>query len=425
MNRDREQKDEAQRLKDEIAELRHSSFILPNSSLDKGEKMAPVVNSAPPSKVKATPRILVVDDERALIELVGDVVGTGLPCKLFAARSIADAKNLLAGTPVDLLVTDIHLPDGDGTQLLPLLRQCAPAASAIVITGQPSVDGAITAMREGAVDFLPKPFTADELLACVTKALQRQQLIIKQEKRIEKLRQAVRRLNDARKLVSKKVDLLCNDLITAYGELSKQLDVVRTQENFRKLLAEAKDLEQMLCHAMDWLLRQMGYSNVAIWLTGDDAQYQLGAYMKYTIPGEPALTEALKSGILRTLHHDGFLHYSGDEMRDKISPIERNFIANQTMLGVTCTYLGESLAAVMLFRESGTPFSEEDALALKAIGPLFATALSGIVHDDEDADDDTGTMLDDDVDPKSNKPRRKKESKSDADWWKRGEAPPF
>ena len=66
--------------------------------------------------------------------------------------------------------------------------------------------------------------------------------------------------------MSKKVDLLCNDLSTAYGELSKQLDTVRTQEGFRKLLGEAKDLEQMLCHAMDWLLRQVGYCNIGIWL---------------------------------------------------------------------------------------------------------------------------------------------------------------
>ena len=58
-------------------------------------------------------------------------------------------------------------------------------------------------------------------------------------------------------------------------ELSKQLDVVRTQEGFRKLLNEAKDLEQLLCHAMDWLLRQLGYCNVAIWLTASLPYFSL------------------------------------------------------------------------------------------------------------------------------------------------------
>src|SRR5205823_5756816 len=177
-----------------------------------------------------------------------------------------------------------------------------PRASAIVITGQPTMDGAIDAIRQGAVDFLPKPFSADALLTRVNKALAVQAAGAKVQRRLDRLRDAVKRLNEARRLVSKKVDLLCNDLIGAYGELSKQLDVVRTQEGFRKLMADAKDLEQMLCHAMDWLLRQLGYSNVAIWLAGEDAEYQLGAYMKYTIPGEPALTEALKDGLLRQVN---------------------------------------------------------------------------------------------------------------------------
>ncbi len=64
--------------------------------------------------------------------------------------------------------------------------------------------------------------------------------------------------------------MLCNDLVTAYGELSRQFDGVRNQESFRKTCDGAKDLEQLLCHAMDWLLRQVGYSNVAVWLADEE-----------------------------------------------------------------------------------------------------------------------------------------------------------
>jgi DNA-binding response OmpR family regulator len=410
-------------------EISDSSFILPPSSL-LGEKMAPVVTTAAKAATKIPPRILVVDDEPTLIELVGDIVGKTIACKVLSARSVAEARLVLASTDVDLLVADVYLPDGDGTSLVSALRERQPHAGAIIITGRPTVDGAIHAIREGAIDFLPKPFTADNLMARVNKALQRQAIVAKQERRLEKLRDAVKRLNEARRMVSKKVDLLCNDLITAYGELSKQLDVVRTQEGFRNLLAQSRDLEQMLCHAMDWLLRQLGYSNVAVWLTGDDGEYQLGAYMKYTMPGEPPLTEAMRSGILRLLNRDGFLHLSADEARDKLSPVERPFLQGQTILGVTCTYLGESLAGVLLFRDGKTPFTDEDALALKTISPIFATSLASIVHDDEDEDEDAGSggggLMDDGDKPKDDKPKRKKkDNTSDADWWKRGEAPPF
>ena len=113
------------------------------------------------------------------------------------------------------------------------------------------------------MDFVPKPFDTVQLLRQVRSALERQSVLAREGQRFDRLRDAVRRLNASRRTISKKVDLLCNDLVSAYGELSKQLEGVRTQEGFRKYVENAKDLEQLLCHAMDWLLRQMGYSNVA------------------------------------------------------------------------------------------------------------------------------------------------------------------
>jgi FixJ family two-component response regulator len=192
--------------------------------------MVPVVGKAAKTKLKKTPRILVVDDEPTLIDLVGDVVGGQIPCSVISAKNIAEAKKILASTSIELLVADAHLPDGKGTELLASLKEKQPQANAIVITGQPSMDGAINAMRHGAVDFLPKPFSAASLVERVGKALELQALMARKERRLDKLRDAVKRLNEARRLVSKKVDLLCNDLITAYGELSKQLDVVRTRK---------------------------------------------------------------------------------------------------------------------------------------------------------------------------------------------------
>src|SRR5690606_2194686 len=103
---------------------------------------------------------------------------------------------------------------------------------------------------------------------------------------------------EARKVVSKKVDILCNDLITAYGDLSKQFEQTRTQDSFQTFVKEARDLEQMLCHTMDWLLRQMGYCNIAIYLAADRDDMQLGAYMKYKIPGEDHLTDAMRNHLV-------------------------------------------------------------------------------------------------------------------------------
>jgi FixJ family two-component response regulator len=369
------------------------------------------------SKVRRSPRVLVVDDEPGLVELLNDVVES-LDCKVTVAHTVAQAKKLLANGPFELLLTDVHLPDGDGLSLLTTLRRYQPTASAIVMTGSPSVEGAVTALRGGAIDFVAKPFNNDQIVDRVSKALQRQSIQAKQDKRLVRLRDAVKRLGAARRMVSQKVDLLCNDLVSAYGELSKQMDSVRTQESFRKHIEQSKDLEQLLCHTMDWLLRQLGYANVALWLAGEDGEFQLGAYMKYTIAGDEIISSAMRNGLLPGTVKDGFAHVTGESLRGRLEADELEVLASQDILSISCTYLGEALAAVVFFRDATSSFNENDEVTLKAIAPIFATALATIVRDPNQAGDEGGDGPFADDDPREGKRHRD-------DWWKRGEPPPF
>jgi len=383
--------------------------------------MTPVVTAGKSPTKTMKPCVLVVDDEPEVLKLFSDIVGKQNNCTILRAPDLKQARLLMDKHPVHLLVADLSLPDGDGLALLPKLQEKHPTASAIIITGRPDIHNSISALRAGAVDFLPKPFSADAVVERVSKALAAQSLNAQAEKRLDRLRSAVRKLNASRKLVTKKVDLLCNDLIGAYGDLAKQMDSVRHQESFRKLMKEAKDLEQMLCHAMDWILREAGYANVAIWLAADAEQYQLGAYMKYTIAGDQPLTESMQKGIINRVIRENFLHVNADELEPMLTPSEFAHLQNQTMLATTCTYLGEALAVVVMFRDDKSPFSDEDAAMLKAMSPLFATCLAGMVRRSEGSDDSDpwsngeGGGLADDED----------KGKNDADWWKRGEAPPF
>lgn len=377
--------------------------------------MQPASAAAQP-KVKNRPRVLIVDDEPALADLMHDVVES-LDCSVSVAKSVAAAKKLLLGSSFELMLTDVNLPDGDGLALLNTLRRHQPTASAIVITGAPSVAGAIRAIRGGAVDFLPKPFDNKHLIDRVQRALDLQSGLARQEKRLNRLRDAVKRLGVARQMVAKKVDLLCNDLVSAYSELSEQLDSIRTQENFRKQIDQAKDLEQMLCHTMDWLLRQMGHSNIALWLAGDDGEFQLGAYMKFTVPGEDPVASGMQTAILPATVRDGFLHVNGEALRSRLKDEEYEILCNQDILTMSCTYLGEPLAAMIFFRDTSNPFTETDEITLKAIAPVFATALATMVRDPSESDEYEGGPFADDDEPRENR--------RGEDWWKRGEPPPF
>jgi len=368
-------------------------------------------------------RILLVDDEPALLELVEDMAHRSFHCIVLRAANVGEARHILETQTIELMIADVHLPDGDGTSLLETLHLHQPSASAVIMTGSPSIDGAIDAMRHGAVDFLPKPFNYEQITERLRRALDRQAKDARREKRLDRLKVAVRRLGEARRVISKKVDLLCNDLVTAYGELSKQLDGVRNQEGFRKYMDGAHDLEQLLCHAMDWLMRQVGYSNVAIWLAAENGDFQLGAYMKYTVAGERTLTDALKRVILPMTFRDGLLHTRLQNLASRFTPQELKLLAGHDLLAVNCTYLGESLAAIIFFRDARTPFTSEDQTLLRSISPIFAISLASMVRGqslDQDPDDERPFLPGDTLDEDPNKPRR-----DSADWWKKGEPPPF
>jgi two-component system response regulator HydG len=88
----------------------------------------------------------------------------------------ASAIGLLRATPYDLLVTDFRLPDIDGLELMRQARAIVPDCEVLVVTAYGNIPLAVEAMREGAWDFLAKPFKKAELEHAVAKALEKQAL---------------------------------------------------------------------------------------------------------------------------------------------------------------------------------------------------------------------------------------------------------
>jgi hypothetical protein len=153
--------------------------------------------------------------------------------------------------------------------------------------------------------------------------------------------------------------------------------------------------------------------------------------MKYTVAGEPELTNAMKDGIVAATLKETFLNLTPEQAAEKLSPAELKLLAGHSVMGVNCTYLGDPLSAVVLFRDGKQPFTADDANMLKSVAPLFAVALASIVRDghpdgDPDSPENAGDSAPpDDPEDHPEPPRKKKRREDPADWWKRGESPPF
>jgi C4-dicarboxylate-specific signal transduction histidine kinase len=101
------------------------------------------------------PRLLVVDDEPILRELMLNLFQDAYDVSL--AESVVEAERIIEAGGVDLMITDKNLPDGNGIDLIPRLRDASPDAETLVITGYASLDTALSAMERGAFDYIVKP----------------------------------------------------------------------------------------------------------------------------------------------------------------------------------------------------------------------------------------------------------------------------
>lgn len=138
-----------------------------------------------------SPKILVVDDERIVCagcEKILDEAGYRVKTTLSAKKAL----EMLNEEPFDIVITDIKMPEMSGIELLERIRNEHPEITVIVITGYSTVETAVEAMKLGAFDYLPKPFTSDQVTLVINKAMERKQLVaetIKGKKEISKAQQ--------------------------------------------------------------------------------------------------------------------------------------------------------------------------------------------------------------------------------------------
>jgi two-component system, NtrC family, response regulator PilR len=137
--------------------------------------MSTAVDAVEPAAAERLPRILVVDDERSMRELLSIVLRRE-GYEVLLAENGRTALGLLEREPVDLLISDIKMPDMSGVEVLRAAKRIDPDILGIMITAFASTETAVEAMRLGACDYLSKPFDIDLLKMKVREKIENRQL---------------------------------------------------------------------------------------------------------------------------------------------------------------------------------------------------------------------------------------------------------
>jgi two-component system response regulator HydG len=117
-------------------------------------------------------RILVVDDSPSTLEMLQRILSAeNYP--VWIASSVPQAIEILNQNPVDLVITDLKMPGVGGLDLIRHVRENFRRTEIIMITGYPSIESAVQAVKSGAEEYLAKPFTEQELRSAVERAIEK------------------------------------------------------------------------------------------------------------------------------------------------------------------------------------------------------------------------------------------------------------
>jgi DNA-binding NtrC family response regulator len=125
---------------------------------------------------RTSAHLLVVDDDPVTLDLLKEVLskeGYQVSTALSGEEAIARAMDYL----FDIIITDVRMGDKDGMDVLRFFKKHAPDTTVIMITAFGSIETAIEAIREGAYDYISKPFKLDEIKITIQRAMEQRRLI--------------------------------------------------------------------------------------------------------------------------------------------------------------------------------------------------------------------------------------------------------
>jgi signal transduction histidine kinase len=325
-------------------------------------------------------RLLVVDDEEslrittaAILEKEGYVVDT--------ASSGDEAITLLQNLEYDLVLTDLHMENGDGLSVLSQIRRQAPLTISVVLTGFASVESAIAALQEGAYDYLVKPCDIDSMRHTIRRGVDHRRLMLAEQKARTDLEELNRDLE--KRIEERTAQLTKANADLAEANRAKDVFLATLSHELRtpltpvvgwiKLLRSGSLDEKSVLQALDAIERNAWLQSRLIDDLLDTSRIATGKLHFEPIPTDlndsvtAALETVKESAALRNIELEVNLHQQplvvvGEPIR--LQQIAWNLISNAIKFTepngkVNITTLNKEGQATLIVEDSGIGISSE------------------------------------------------------------------
>lgn len=325
--------------------------------------------------------VLVVDADPRTAEAIGQGIETNPPATVRSAGSVDQATLELRRKVPDLMIVNVHVNDNSGLALLAKVRHDYPRTQAIALCRAQDTDSCLGAWRAGANDLLMAPMDPSALRACLSRAQTRSRQQDQLRYRNARLRSVCKQLNKARHEISQQVDLLCHDLVKAYQDLAEQLNQAQVCGEFADALRGETDMEGLLRHTLEWLLKKNGPVNAAVFLPNSQDEYTLGAYLNFDTNADSVLVDALTTTIVpQAAQGDKTLVLQNDDQLKALYSGNHSLLLGRTWLACPADYNDECMAVVVLFQSQADTLDPAWAPRLEAISPVLAERIARSVR---------------------------------------------
>lgn len=174
--------------------------------------------------------ILVVDDEEPIRKVLFELLKRKYLC--ITAGSAEEATAILSVRPVDLVLTDIGMPDASGLELCERVQRTCPETVVVVISGNTEIIYAVEAMRQGAFDYITKPFDLPQVMMSIERALRYQALVVANRNYEAALEETVRLRTEELRALNQDLNRMLDALYSNYRATLRSLAEVLEARDF-------------------------------------------------------------------------------------------------------------------------------------------------------------------------------------------------
>ena len=296
----------------------------------------------------------------------------------------AEALASIVSNPTDFIFIASKVRSNEIAPIAAQARRISSSTKLVVAGATPSVAELLAAMRAGAIDWIDPTGDSDTVLARIRAVADAVNDERRRDERMTRLKGICQKLVVHHDEFTRQVDELHNGLNSAVHDAQERVGEAEVAGEFRGLLSQELDVEDLLRTALQYLLTKTGPTNAAVYLPGSKpSQFGLGAYVHYDCPrttAQPLLDRLGEEICERLAHRPDIIRFTDTREFVHAIGMAGAVLEDTELVAWAALNEGECMAVFFMFRNRAEPFKDELAALIDVLRPVFGAQMAKLVR---------------------------------------------